>query len=157
MKSLEEQVLDTWTTNHKVNLLLMDQLEDEHLDLTLSKRGGGKIGHQLAHLYNIRFWTAERISKPSVAHLNTITSEDVKTLAMLRAAHTDSYTFMHALMAQGLSIGKIKGHKPGPAHFVSYMIAHESHHRGNMLLVLKQSGIKLNKALKYGIWGWTTL
>ena len=39
----------------------------------------------------------------------------------------------------------------------STFIAHESHHRGSILLTLKQSGHKVSQEVAYGIWEWKTL
>jgi len=38
-----------------------------------------------------------------------------------------------------------------------HFIAHESHHRGNTLLTLKQSGHKIDKTVQYAIWDWDRL
>lgn len=50
--------------------------------------------------------------------------------------------------------GKVKGFKKGVLPLLGYFIAHESHHRGNMLLTLKQSGEKFPDAIKWGLWEW---
>ena len=38
--------------------------------------------------------------------------------------------------------------------FITYLIAHEAHHRGNMLLTLKLSGEKIEDKVKFGLWEW---
>jgi uncharacterized damage-inducible protein DinB len=38
---------------------------------------------------------------------------------------------------------------------LGYFISHESHHRGNILLTLKQSGEKISDAVKWGLWEWS--
>ena len=36
--------------------------------------------------------------------------------------------------------------------FLGYLIAHQSHHRSNILLTLKQSGHSLDQAARYKLW-----
>ena len=50
--------------------------------------------------------------------------------------------------------GKLASFKTGLIPFISYLISHESHHRGNILLTLKQNGYKIPDALKWGLWEW---
>jgi uncharacterized damage-inducible protein DinB len=50
--------------------------------------------------------------------------------------------------------GKVKGFKPHVTAFLGYIIAHESQHRGQIALSLKQSGHPLEKKVAYGIWEW---
>jgi uncharacterized damage-inducible protein DinB len=50
--------------------------------------------------------------------------------------------------------GKIKGFKPHAAAFLGYLISHESHHRGQIALSLKQAGKPLDKKIAYGLWEW---
>lgn len=38
--------------------------------------------------------------------------------------------------------------------WLPYLVAHESHHRGNILLTLKTSGHKLDQDTSYAIWNW---
>jgi uncharacterized damage-inducible protein DinB len=50
--------------------------------------------------------------------------------------------------------GKVKGFKPHATAFLGYLISHESHHRGQIVLALKQSGHPVDKKISYGIWEW---
>jgi uncharacterized damage-inducible protein DinB len=47
--------------------------------------------------------------------------------------------------------------KKGVGGLFAYLIAHEAHHRGSMLLTIKQAGFPLDDALKWGIWEWSKL
>lgn len=50
--------------------------------------------------------------------------------------------------------GKVKGFKKGVIPLLGYFISHESHHRGNMIFTLKQSGEKIPDIVKWGLWEW---
>lgn len=43
------------------------------------------------------------------------------------------------------------------AHFLSYFVAHEAHHRGQLILVARQLGHRLPPAVANGVWQWTRL
>lgn len=44
--------------------------------------------------------------------------------------------------------------KKGIVTTLAYFVAHESHHRGSILLTLKQSGHTLDQKAQYAIWNW---
>ncbi len=50
--------------------------------------------------------------------------------------------------------GKLRAFKKGVVTALSYFISHESHHRGNILLTLKECGHNPDKAVRYKIWDW---
>ncbi|WP_199615445.1 hypothetical protein [Paenibacillus alkalitolerans] len=49
-----EQLAETWNTNNRISLFLIDRISDEGMACTLSKRGGGTPAKQFAHVHNIR-------------------------------------------------------------------------------------------------------
>ncbi|HXL57521.1 MAG TPA: DinB family protein [Chitinophagaceae bacterium] len=48
--------------------------------------------------------------------------------------------------------GKATNFKSGVVAMLGYYISHEAHHRGNILLSMKQCGFKISDELKWGIW-----
>ena len=158
MTSIEKQILETWFINHRTNLKVLDNLTEEALTLSTSKRGGGSVGHQLAHMYNVRFWKLEKINQELVKDLTTVKAEDSKTISMLKDCHTVSARLIAEVLKKGIEDGgNIKGNKRGLVPLLGYFIHHEAHHRGNILLTLKLCGYKLTDELKYGIWEWNKL
>ena len=158
MNIIEQQIIDSWFINHRTNIKLLDNLTEEALTLTTSKRGGGSVGHQLAHIYNVRFWKLEKIDQELVNDLTTIKAKDTKTIAMLKDCHSITADLIAEVLKRGIeNIGNVKGNKRGLVPLLGYFIHHEAHHRGNILLTLKLCGFKLTNELKYGIWEWNKI
>lgn len=158
MTAIEQQIIDTWFINHRTNLMLLDNLDEESLGLSVSKRGGGSVGHQLAHIYNVRYWKLEKYDKQMVRDLTTIKAEDPKTIRMLKDCHNITADMIAQVLANSINNGgKVKGFRPGVVPFLGYFIHHEAHHRGNIILTLKLNGLSLPNELKYGIWEWSKL
>lgn len=155
---INEQLKETWRINHQINLMILDNITEECLDFTLSPRGGGKIGHQFAHLYNVRFWKLEKMNKAAITELETVKPKDEKTIPMLKNLLNTTHDLIAIEIEKSIENDfKVKGFKRGLVPMLGYFTAHEAQHRGNILLVLKQKGFKLPKELKYGIWEWNKI
>ncbi len=48
----------------------------------------------------------------------------------------------------------LRGWKRSPSHWLAYLIAHESQHRGQIAQALKQSGVRPPQEVSYGVWGY---
>jgi uncharacterized damage-inducible protein DinB len=138
--------------------MLLNHLTEDALMLTTSNRGGGSVGHQLAHIYNVRFWKLEKYDKKLIQDYSTIKAEDPKSLSMLKDCHTVTADLIGQVIKKAIEEGgNVKGFKRGVVPLLGYFIHHEAHHRGNILLTLKLCGFKLPKELQYGIWEWNKL
>jgi len=152
---LKEQLLNTWNINQRMNLLLVNNTSDTGMQKTLSIRGGRSIFQQWVHIHNVRMQWLEVCSK-DVFLKYTVLNKDIPV---------DKKVLIKALVesAEGISLllsrswddgGKVKGFKKGVIPLLGYFISHESHHRGNILLTLKQSGENIPDTVKWGLWEW---
>ncbi|MHC4940968.1 MAG: DinB family protein [Planctomycetota bacterium] len=152
---MEEQLLEAWRTNNRINNLLIDAISADGMKVTLSKRGGRNVVRQFAHLHNVRIYQLERRAKDLADGLEKFATKDEPGKRELKKALKQSAGRIERFFEDVLA-GKPKRNcfKKGPVVFLSYLVAHESHHRGNILLTLKECGHQPDKDLRFGIWDW---
>ncbi len=154
-----EQLIEAWQINHRVTLKLLGGLSEDDLPATLSTRGGRDVAHQLAHVHEVRAVHAEITSKTNRnAKLPHFAKGAAPTKQQLKSALAASAKGIEISIREGWANGgKLPGFKRGVIPLVGYLIAHESHHRGSIMLTLKQTGHKLSDELKWGLWEWNKL
>jgi uncharacterized damage-inducible protein DinB len=64
---------------------------------------------------------------------------------------------MRELFLQAERTGQIKGAKLGPVAFLGYALAHEAHHRGQIILHLKIAKKLLAREITYSLWYWNKI
>lgn len=153
MDSVEEQVLDSWLRHHRINAYFLDHLSESHLGERLDRKGKS-IAELFAHMHQVRrMWL--QVSAPSLWEETAgMDKKQIFYKPYLKERLNDSAQSIHSLLSMGLKEHKIKGFKAGPVNFLSYLIAHESHHRGQAISMLRANGYELSEDLAYGIWDW---
>jgi uncharacterized damage-inducible protein DinB len=147
-----QQLIETWQIHNRINLYLLNAVDDSWLaDLPASK--GRTVGEQFAHIHNVRFMWFKAAGPELLEKVSKI-EKDAITKKLLAEQLIKSGDAMSALLQKGFESGKIKGFKPNTAAFLGYFISHESHHRGQIMLSLKQSGHKVDQKVQYGLWEW---
>ena len=150
----DKQFLETWDIHNRINLYLLDPVEPASL-LSLSASKGRTVGEQFAHIHNVRLMWLKAAAPDLLKGLTKLEKEHALDKKQLRKALVDSAVAIRSLLEQSMAQGgKVKGFKPHAAAFLGYLISHESHHRGQIALTLKQSSAPLDKKIQYGIWEW---
>jgi uncharacterized damage-inducible protein DinB len=146
-------VLEAWRMNHAINVRLIDAISAAGMRCTLSSRGGRDVARQFVHLHNVR-WAWLSMAGPGMANsLSKLSTKVAPTKAQLKSAHAASCEGIGRWLARSLDEGvKMKNFAGGPYKALGYFLAHDAHHRGNILLTLKLSGHKIDTRTQYGIW-----
>ena len=150
-----DQFLEAWGANCRINHLILAELSATALKSTLSARGGRDVGRQFGHIHTNRVWQLEKRAPGLAEGLEKFEGKSTPAASALKRQLKKSDKAVSEFLG-AVARGE-KGHrgfKRGVATTLSYLIAHESHHRGNILLTLKQSGHALDKASRYAIWNW---
>jgi len=156
-------LLETYAVNERMNQLLLGHLDPR---LWLAKPPGGKgrtIAAIFAHVHNIRHkWL--RLSAP---HLKLPRQLDrtQRTMQQARSALAESARRCEEMLESALFSGGVKAFvrdgwaRPWPpgAAMVVYMIAHDTHHRGQVCMLAHQLGAPLPAKVTGGLWNWERL
>jgi uncharacterized damage-inducible protein DinB len=146
------QLTETWQIHNNINLYLLEGINEGYLnDISTSK--GRTVGEQFAHIHNVRLMWLKVAAPTLLENLNKIEKEKInrEILATELQLSADAIKNLFELAEP---TGKIKGFKPHATAFLGYLISHESHHRGQIMLSLKQSGHMVDQKIQYGIWEW---
>jgi uncharacterized damage-inducible protein DinB len=158
MTTLELQLIEAWQIHNRITLFMIEQIPDEALNATLSKRGGRDIARQLAHVQNVRFWRLDSFRKKSGMKLIEFEKDESPNKEKLLEAFKQSGMVMEKYIEHCLANGgAVSNFKRGVIPMVGYYISHEAHHRGGILLTMKQSGFPLPESLRFGIWDWNKI
>jgi Uncharacterized protein conserved in bacteria len=151
---MSHPLLETWQIHDRINLYVLDAVDAGSLD-NHSASKGRSVGEQFAHLHNVRLMWLKSAAPDLLKGLTKIESEQASDKKLLRKSLIDSGKAISTLLETSVENGgKVKGFKPHATAFLGYLISHESHHRGQIALSLKQSGKPLDKKIAYGIWEW---
>lgn len=118
------------------------------------------VGMIAAHIHNSRCgWIRSIGARHGVLVPRLVDLRTVRPKALVLALSRSSKG-MIALIELGIANG---GRVPQATwqnfptdleHFLSYFAAHEAHHRGQLIMVARQLGHRLPRAVAGGVWQW---
>jgi uncharacterized damage-inducible protein DinB len=148
------QLTETFQINNRINLYLLEAIGEKHLADLYTGSKGRSVGRQWAHLHNVRLMWLKASAPELMAGILKIEDTDALNKKLLKDALTKSGKAIESLFGKAEKDGKIKGFKPHAVAFLGYLLAHEAHHRGQIIICLKQNGHMIDQKIQYGIWEW---
>jgi uncharacterized damage-inducible protein DinB len=151
---MEDQLIDTWAIHNRINLYLLDAIPEGALAAAISPKHRS-VWALFAHIYNVRLMWLKAAAPNLLKGLDKLETKTTGGKAELRSALEASGAAMEKLLRKAMAAGgKVKGFKPHAVAFLGYLVAHESHHRGQIGWTLKSVGKPLDQKTAYGLWEW---
>ena len=161
---LDATLLASWRTSSRVTAYLVEQLPTALLSAAIPGAPRRTIRMIVGHLHNVRrAWIRTLGSQHGVA-VPAAVDRRTATRRELLSALGRSGRGIEALLALGLASG---GRVPPSRayvwrnlpldvpHVLTYFVAHEAHHRGQIVMLARQLGHRLPGDVSDGIWHWT--
>jgi uncharacterized damage-inducible protein DinB len=162
---LDESILDAWRTNERVMAFLVESLPPTLWSAGLPGAPRRTVQRVAAHIHNARCrWVRtlgelQGIVAPPLVDAARVSRRDLVP-ALRRSGRG-----IHELLVLGLGQGGII---PAPStyvwrnlpldvgHVLTYFVAHEAHHRGQIVMAARALGQRLPPEVVNGLWQWTT-
>jgi len=152
-----------FAANERMNQMIIEQLDPAAWNAKPPGKGRS-IGAIFTHVHNVRTkWvrlTAPHLKVPRQLQRAHCTPKQA------RAGLAESAARCEQMLAEALGGGgrvekfvRDGWARPWPvgAEMLCYMISHEAHHRGQVLMLAHQLGFPLPKEVMYGLWNWEKL
>jgi uncharacterized damage-inducible protein DinB len=145
-----EATLRAFAIHNRIHLYLLDNLPSEAWLLAPPGGKGRTLAAMAAHIHNVRLmW----LKAAKVAPLPDPLDKNA-SVAEVRTALVGSAAVMETFLQTALETGRVPNFKPDAWAFVSYLIAHEAHHRGQMTQLARQLGHPVSQKVNFGLWEW---
>ena len=160
---LRDTILDAWKTNNRVTIFLVEHLPLELWEAKIPGAPRRSIRMLAGHLHNARcMWIKTLGKEHGIVVPPSVDRYKLKSKDLIPALQRSSLG-IRSLLKFGIEHG---GTIPATSsyawrnlpldvgHVLGYFIAHEGHHRGQIVLIARQLGFRLPIEVTGGLWHW---
>jgi uncharacterized damage-inducible protein DinB len=166
MPELRDTILDAWKTNNRVTILLVENLPAALWKAQVPGAPRRTVRTIAAHLHNSRCTWIRTLGKEFGLRVPVGVDRHRVSARELVAALKRSGADMLRLLEFGCDRdGRIPASKAyvwrnlplDVGHVLTYFVAHEAHHRGQIVMLARELGLRLPSEVTNELWNWTRL
>jgi uncharacterized damage-inducible protein DinB len=153
-------LIDAWRTSNRVTVYLIENLPPELWAMSVPGSPRRTVRSIAAHLHNVRcMWIKMIGARHGVSVPRAVDTRTVRPAELSRALARSSDGIIE-LIRLGVSRGGTippadwQNFPTDVVHFLSYFVAHEAHHRGQLCMLARQLGHRLPADVTAGLWQW---
>jgi uncharacterized damage-inducible protein DinB len=161
---LDETILDTWRTSNRVTVYLVQHLPPELWASPIPGAPRRTIRMLAGHLHNARcMWIKTLGQELGIPVPRGVDRRQVVRRQLVAALGRSSLGILRLLTLGLEHDGRIprastyvwRNLPLDVGHVLAYFVAHEAHHRGQIVLVARTLGCRLPSTVTSGLWQWT--
>jgi uncharacterized damage-inducible protein DinB len=161
---LRNTIFSTWRTNNRVTVFLVEHLPPGLWAAAVPGAPRRTIRMIAGHLHNARCtWIKTLGQELGVTVPRSVDRRRVGRRALVPALERSSRGILRLLILGCEQGGRIplastytwRNLPLDVGHVLAYFVAHEAHHRGQIVLVARALGYRLPPGVSGGLWQWT--
>ena len=161
---LRETLLDAWRTNNRVTIFLVEHLPQELWEAKVPGAPRRTVRMIAGHIHNARCMWIKTLGKEyGIAVPRVVNRHKVEPKQLIPALGHSSRGIIGLLMLGCDRGGTIpvsssytwRNLPLDVGHVLSYFVAHEGHHRGQIVMLARQLGCRLPVEITGGLWHWS--
>lgn len=162
--NLGDTILAAWRTNSRVTLFLFEHLPSDLWDITVPGAPRRTIRMIAGHIHNARCMWIKTLGQPhGIAVPPSVDRHRVgarQLLPALRRSGNGITRLLQLGLAHGGTIPPTRSYvwrnlPLDVGHVLGYFIAHEGHHRGQIVMAARAAGHRLPGEVTAGLWQWS--
>lgn len=160
----QTMLLDAWRTNNRVTVFLVENLPIEIWEATVPGAPRRTVQMIAGHIHNARcMWIKTLGESHGIVVPRAVNRHKVMTKELIRALGQSSRGII-SLLKLGFERGGTiptsssytwRNLPLDVAHVLTYFVAHEGHHRGQIVMLARQLGHRLPVEITGGLWHWS--
>lgn len=154
-------VLDAWKTNNRVTVFLVERLPSEVWNAPVPGMPRRTVQMIAGHLHNARcMWIKTLGAEHGIKLPHSVDRYNVKPKSLIKALGQSSRGIIGLLRLGFENGGTIPSSRAyvwrnlplDVGHVLTYFVAHEGHHRGQIVMIARQLGSRLPVEVTGGLW-----